>query len=397
MSNPESISRCRAYPHPAAQRRATLALYGAAVIIFSDMYLTQPILPLLSREFGVAPAAAGLSVSLVVLCIALASTAYGPLSDTLGRRPVMVGSCALLALPTLLCALSPSFETLLLCRALQGLFIPGLTAVAVAYIGDLVEPEALGRAVGGWIAANVAGGLSGRVASGLITDFLGWRAAFGCFAGLTLLCAVLLALTLPHAGTTTSAGWWRAYQGMLAHLRQRQLVGAFLIGGALFFGFIGVFTYLPYYLTGAPFFLSPGLVAFAYVSYVAGMVVSPLAGRLSERVARRALIAVGLGIAMLGIALTLIPWLPLIVAGLLVLCSGMFTAQAVAPALVNILARQEKGGAGALYLMFYYLGGASGAVAPGLAWQAYGWPGVTLTCLGALLLALLADWLLCAE
>lgn len=397
MPKPETTSPLRAYPHPAEQRRATLALYTAAVVIFSDMYLTQPILPLLSREFGRAPATAGLSVSVVVLFIALASTGYGPLSDTLGRKPVMVGSCALLALPTLLCALSSSFETLLFFRALQGLFIPGLTAVAVAYIADLVEPEALGRTVGGWIAANVAGGLSGRVASGIITDFLGWRAAFVCFAGLTLLCAMLLAVTLPRAGATSAVGWRRAYGGMLAHLADRRLLGAFLIGGALFFGFIGIFTYLPYYLTGTPFFLSPALVAFAYVSYVAGMIVSPLAGRLSERVSRRVLIAVGVGIAMLGIIVTLILWLPLIIAGLLVLCSGMFTAQAVAPAMVNRLARQSKGGAGALYLVFYYIGGTLGAVVPGLAWQSFGWPGVAITCLGALLLALLSDWLLCGE
>lgn len=397
MSKPGTTSPSQTYPHPAEQRRAALALYAAAVVIFSDMYLTQPILPLLSREFGVTPASAGLSVSMVVLFIALASTGYGPLSDTWGRKPVMVGSCALLALPTLLCALSPSFETLLFFRALQGLFIPGLTAVAVAYIADLVEPAALGRMVGGWIAANVAGGLSGRVASGIITDFFGWRAAFVCFAGLTLLCAVLLALALPRAGVTTAVGWRRAYGGMLAHLADRRLLGAFLIGGALFFGFIGIFTYLPYYLTGAPFFLSPALVAFAYVSYVAGMIVSPLAGRLSERISRRVLIAVGLSIAMLGIGLTLIPWLPLIVAGLLVLCSGMFTAQGVAPALVNTLARQAKGGAGALYLVFYYVGGTLGAVAPGLAWQSWGWAGVSATCVGALLLALLSDWFLCGE
>jgi YNFM family putative membrane transporter len=67
----------------------------------------------------------------------------------------MVWICALLALPTLLCALVPSFETLLIFRAFQGLFIPGVTAVAVAYIADWVEPAALGRTVGGWIAANV--------------------------------------------------------------------------------------------------------------------------------------------------------------------------------------------------------------------------------------------------
>jgi YNFM family putative membrane transporter len=376
---------------------ALLALYSAAAVVFADMYLTQPILPLLSHEFGLAPATAGLSVSVVVLLIALASASYGPLSDQLGRKPVMVGSCALLTAPTLLCAFAPSFNALLVFRALQGLCIPGLTAVAVAYLGDLVEPGALGSAVGGWIAATVAGGLIGRVTSGLIADMLGWRAAFGGFAALTFLSALALALALARDTVGPAGGWRRAYAGMFMHLRNRRLLGAFLIGGALFFGFIGIFTYLPYYLTGAPFGLAPGLVAFAYVSYLAGVIVSPLAGRLSRRVSRRVLIAAGVVIALLAISLTLVPLLPVIVASLFVLCSGMFMAQAVAPAFVNTLARQAKGGAAGLYLVFYYIGGTLGAVVPGFAWQAYGWSGVAATCFGALLLALLSDWLLCGE
>lgn len=373
---------------------ATGALYLAAVIVFGDMYITQPILPLLSAEFGVAPATAGLSVSAVVLMIAVASTLVGPLSDLWGRKPVMVGSCALLALPTFLCALAPSFATLLVFRALQGLFIPGVTAVAVAYLGDMVEPGGLGRAVGGWIGATVAGGLTGRVASGLITDFFGWRAAFVTFAALTLLAAVLMAVTLPRDHPTASGGWARAYRAMLAHVGDRRLRGVFLIGGALFFGFIGIFTFLPYYLTGAPFFLSPGIVSFAYLSYLAGVIVSPIAGGLSQRLSRRRLIAGGLVIAMLGIMLTVIQILPVIVVSLFVLCTGMFTAQAVAPALVNALAVGAKGGASALYLVAYYIGGTLGAALPGLGWQAFGWGGVVGICLAAFLLALWADiWL----
>jgi YNFM family putative membrane transporter len=379
----------------ATTRWAVVTLYAAAAVVLADMYLTQPILPLLSEEFAVSPATAGLSVSVVVLLIALASTAGGPLSDALGRKPVMVWSCALLAVPTLLCALAPSFQTLLVFRALQGLCIPGLTAVAVAYLGELVEPSALGGVVGGWIAANVAGGLIGRVSSGIITDLLGWRAAFACFGLLTLICAGLLAVALPREQGRGQGGWWQAYRGMFAHLRNRRLVGAFLIGGALFFGFIGMFTYLPYYLTGDPFRLPPRVVAFAYLSYIAGVVASPLAGRLSQRTSRRVLIAVGIGITMLGISLTLTLSVVVIAASLLIVCGGMFTAQAVAPAFVNATATHAKGGAGALYLMCYYLGGTLGGVLPGLAWQAVGWLGVVTMCLVALLIALLADWWLC--
>lgn len=377
--------------------QSVVALYAATVAVYADMYITQPILPTLSHEFGVAPATAGLSVSAVVLMIALASSSSGPLSDMLGRKPVMVWSCGLLALPTLLCALAPTFELLLLCRALQGLCIPGLTAVAVAYLGDRFPPHELGALVGGWIAATVTGGLTGRVLSGLLTDLFGWRAAFVVFAAATLLCALAMVVALPSDPARTAPGWGVAYQGMFAHLRERRLVGAFLIGGALFFGFIGVFTYLPYYLAAPPFALPTAIVSLLYLVYLAGVVVSPLAGRLSARVARRSLMAGGLVIAMLGVVGTLAPALPVIVLSLLVLCAGMFTAQAVTPAYVNATAREAKGGASALYLMCYYVGGTLGAALPGVAWQAFGWPGVVGVASAALVVALLAVWLLCVE
>lgn len=380
---------------PTLSRKAILALYAAAIVVLADMYLTQPILPVLSQEFGISPATAGLSISVMVLVIALASTSSGPLGDALGRKRIMVGSCLLLAIPTLLCAVAPSFPALLLFRAVQGALIPGLTAVAVAYFGERVAPDALGGVVGGWIAANVAGGLIGRISSGVITDLFGWRAAFVCFAAITLLCAVTLALVLPADIKSDRGGWRKAYRGMFSHLRNRQLVGAFIIAFGLFFGFIGVFTYLPYYLTSAPFNLPSGIVAFAYISYIAGVIISPLAGRWSQRWSRRGLMGVGIGVAIAGMILTLIPSVVTVVISLFVITTGMFMAQAVAPAFVNVTARQAKGGAGALYLMFYYLGGTFGGVLPGLAWQHSGWIGIVLTCVGAMIVALLAACFLC--
>lgn len=373
-----------------------LALYFATVAVYADMYITQPILPLLSSEFGIAPATAGLSVSAVVLAIAVSSSAYGPLADTLGRKPVMVWSAALLAVPTLLCAFAPSFSFLLLFRTLQGLLIPGLTAVAVAYIGDRSDPHALGGIVGGFIAASVAGGLVGRVGSGLITDLYSWPAAFVCFGALTLLGALGMAAALPPGRAPVRVHWARAYADMFRHFRDRRLVGAFMIGGALFFGFIGVFTYLPYYLTRPPFNLPTALVSSAYLVYLAGVITSPLAGRLSTRYSRRVIMGAGLVLALLGAAGTLVQALPVILLSLVVLVIGMFAAQGTAPAYVNATARQGKGGANALYLAFYYAGATFGSVLPGYALQGFGWPGVVATCTAMLLVALLADTILCA-
>jgi YNFM family putative membrane transporter len=384
-------------PTPAAGPREIWALYAGTVVAYADMYLTQPILPDLSREFGAAPAEAALTVSAVALAIAAASVVAGPLSDALGRRRVMAGATALLSGATLLCAAAPSLPALVALRAAQGLFVPGMTAVSVAYAGDRFPAAALRAVVGGIIGASVVGGLVGRVGAGWVTEHLGWRAAFVLSAAATLAAALWMARALVPLRPATPARWRDAVGGMLGHLRDRRLVGAYLVGGSLFFGWIGLFTYLPYHLSGPPYGLSTGLVSSVYLVYAAGVVASPLAGRLSQRVSPTRLVGLGLLVEALGMGLALAAPLPVVVVGLVVLVLGTFTAQAVVPAFVNQVARTAKGGASALYLFAYYLGGTLGSLLPGLAWQAWGWPGVVASCAAAVGVGMAATALLCSR
>ena len=379
-----------------ANRRALLALFFATVAVFADLYVTQPILPLLSREFGVPAPTAALTLSVVVLMIALVSNAWGPLADAFGRKPVMVWSCALLALPTFLCSGAPTLPLLVLLRGAQGLLLPGVTAVAVAYLGDQFSGPRLGPAVGGWVAASVLGGLTGRVGGGWIASHSSWRTPFVVFGVVTLAAALGMALFLPPSVRKGRISVGLAYREMLGHLRDRRLVGGFLIGGSVFFGFIGIFTYLPYYLSAAPFGLSTGSISAIYLVYGAGVLTSIVVGNLSGRFGRRALMATGFLIAAGAAALSLVPILPVVILSLVVLCVGMFFVQGTAPAFVNTTAREAKGGAGALYTTFYYVGATFGSVLPGYAWQAFGWPGVVAACLLAFGLGLLADLVLCA-
>lgn len=373
-----------------------LALFFASVAVFADLYITQPILPLLSQGFGVTAPTAALTVSVVVLMIALVSNAYGPLADAFGRKPVMVASCAALAVPTLLCAAAPTFPVLVLLRALQGLLMPGVAAVAVAYLGDEYAGAALGPAVGSYVAASVLGGLTGRVASGWIASHFSWRAPFLVFGALTLLAAAGMALHLPASPRGNARSVGSAFREMAGHLKNRRIVGGLVVGASIFFGFIAIFTYLPYYLTAPPFGLSTAKVSGVYLVYVSGIATSWLAGRAAGRLGRRAIMTVGFLVAGAAALGTLAGSVEAVVLALVGLCIGMFMVQGTAPAFVNATAREAKGGAGALYTTFYYLGATFGSILPGYAWQAWGWPGVVAACLAAFLTGLLAVVFLCA-
>ena len=404
---PRRIARMRLAARSApraTERTAIVAVAVAAIAAFADAYITQPLLPILGHDYGVSPAIAGASVSAVVFAMALSSSAYGPLGDFLGRKRVMVVGCLLLALATFACALAPDFRALVALRTLQGALIPSISAVAVAYLGELGGKRDLGSLVGLYIGATVTGGFIGRVGSGMIAGALTWRASFVAFAGLTLVAALVLAFGLRERRVShklrdgnVRLAFADAYGAMFRHIGNPKLLGAFFAGATLFFGFIGVFTYLPYLLTAPPFSLSTSTVAWFYASYIAGIFTAPIAGRLSRDMSQQKLVAIGFCIALLGLALTALGSLVAIVIGTIVLCIGMFAAQAIVPTYVNVTARVAKGGASALYQAFYYVGAVFGSTLPGLGWEWYGWPGVLVTCGASMVLGLAAFVVLCRD
>jgi len=361
--------------------------------IFSNMYATQPILPIIGQEFGLQPSEAGITVSALVLAIAVSALFYGILSDRVGRRPVIIGSAFALVVPTLLCGLAPTFLTLVICRVGQGLILPGFIATTITYIHEEFAANR-GLAVGWYTAATVTGGFTGRLQGGVMTDLFSWRFAFFSFALANLLSGLALARYLPPSrpklATNKPEGF--DFAGLTACFSNRRLIGCYLVGMAIFFPFIGLFTYLPYYLSRPPFNLSTLLVSFVFVVYLIGVFAAPLSGRFSDKLGRSGVIAAGLLLMAIGVGLTLVPWLPVVFVGLLILCFGMFTAQSNNNAFIgdSVGKGQSRGSAVSLYQMFFYTSGSLGGVIPGLLWQNVGWSGVVIACLCSLVVGLVA-------
>lgn len=385
-----------------ADTLALVVLCLATVAVFSNMYATQPILPVLGQEFDISPSMAGLTVSVMVQAIAVSAIFYGFLSDRIGRRQVIIGSTLALCVPTLLCALAPNFSFLLVCRVGQGLAIPGFIATTLAYIHE----EFAGRrgvAVGWYTTASVMGGFSGRFQGGLMTNYFNWRLAFVSFLVIDIAAGLALWKYLPASqnfarrAVSKEARGGLAWTGLAACLKSRRLLGAYLVGLGVFFAFIGLFTYLPYYLESPPLNLSTLLVSFIFVVYLVGMISGPLCGRFSAELGRTKVMAGGIGLMLCGVGLTWVAWLPIIFVGLLLICGGMFAVQATTNAFIgdNVGAGQGFGSAVSLYQMFFYVGGSLGGFVPGLLWQSGGWSLVVVSCLVSLGLALTALYKLC--
>lgn len=154
---------------------ALITLFFAPAFVFANMYSTQAILPVLSSAFHVAAPTAGLTVSVLVLAVAIGSLVYGPLADRIGRKPVMVGVSFIVVIPTLLAGLAPNFITLVVLRALQGLLMPGLSSVAISYVNEEFAGKRLGLTMGIYVSGLTVGGLFARAGSAAVTGLFNWR------------------------------------------------------------------------------------------------------------------------------------------------------------------------------------------------------------------------------
>jgi YNFM family putative membrane transporter len=358
--------------------------------MFAVMYSTQAILPVLGRDFGVSPAQAGLTVSVVVLALAAGAWLWGPLSDRWGRKRTLVCASALVVAPTLAAALAPSFGALLACRALQGLCLPGLLTVGAPYVVEVFGPAFGGKAMGFYICALVGGGVLARVGVALATAAVGWRWALGALAALPAAGALLMARTLPPSRVAAPAGRLAA---LGAQARNRPLLQATAAGSALFFTFVAVFSFVTYRLEGAPFGWSPATTSLVFLLWGFGAV-GPVAGTLADKVGWRRLVTACLGLAALAVLVSLPTQAISLVAALGLLAATMFAGVTAAQLGAATASDRDRGTATALYFSCYYATGALGGFLPGLAWEHGGWAGVAALALAALALAATAVALL---
>jgi len=376
----------------AAYRRATLALFCAGFATFAMLYCVQPLLPLLAGHFSVSAASSSLALSLTTLSLALCLLVSGALAESWGRKPVMVAALSLASLLGLACVLVDSWSLLLLLRALLGLALSGLPALAMAYVGEEFDPDSLPAAMGLYIGGTALGGLLGRLLSGLLSDIGGWQLALGGIAGLGLLALGLFIWLLPASRHFKAQPL--SLRGLLGnfgqHLSNPILRNLFLQAFLLMGGFVALFNYIGFRLAGARFGLSSTVIGLLFTVYLVGIFSAGWAGRLVPRLGVRAVLQSGIGLMLMGVALCSTPWLIAIVVGLALFTLGFFAAHAVASGQVGQHARGAKAQAAALYLCAYYLGSSVVGYAAGYVWEHAGW--LPLMAVLAALFVLAAWW-----
>lgn len=363
-----------------AAHRSTISARQLAVGLigycaFINLYAPQSILPLLSHEFGASAAEVSTIITVSTLAVALTAPFTGAIADVLGRKRVIVAAMFVIVVPTLMVGMATSLSALIFWRAVQGLVLPPIFAVTVAYIGDEWPPREATTVAGIYSSGASLGGFSGRLVTGFLADLIGWRAGFNALAVIAFAGAIAVAFLLPHERRfVRSEGLLASGRQMLAHFRNGQLVATYAVGFGVLFNFICTFTYVSFHLAAAPYNLSSRALGAIFVVYLVGSVLTPWIGWAVTRFGRRHFMIWVIALWVAGIALTLAPSLPLIILGLAVSAGCGLICQAISTGYVTITAKAGRSSAVGLYVTSFYIGGSFGAALGGIAWTLAGWP-----------------------
>ncbi|OIQ26197.1 MFS transporter [uncultured Vibrio sp.] len=356
-------------------QRITLSLALGSFLVFCNLYIFQPILPLLAEHFSVSETQINGVFATSTFALSLFLVPWAICSESFGRRRVML--IGLFAMPVigLIMLISDDYWLLLFARGLMGVALAAFASVAVAYMVEELDPAAFGRAIGGYIAANSLGGIFGRILGGTLSDLFSWQHAVATLAILTFIGAIIVSAILPkQENFTPQRGlFFHHNRALIKHIKNRTIWFAMLIGGVNFALFVNLYSVMGFRLVSEPHHLPIGFASLIFLCYLAGTLSSKLTGKWTQKKQPISGMVTGSIISMIGMWIALVDTIPMMLMGLLLISFGAFFTHTLAYSWVSQKALHAKATATALYLVHYYIGGSLGGFFLIYCWQHGGW------------------------
>ncbi|MEB1808652.1 MAG: MFS transporter [Bacillaceae bacterium] len=371
--------------------KTIIALFSGSFVSFMILYSMQTLIPVFSNEFEVTPAVASLALSITTGFLAVTMLVTAIVSDSTGRKRLMTWALLLSSILCILTAFSSNFTSLLVIRALQGIALAGFPGIAMTYVSEEFHPKTLGVVMGIYVSGTTLGGLSGRLITGVLTDWFSWQVAVGTIGGVSVLLSILFWTMLPVDIHSTRSKYTikKLIPSLASQLKDRKLLALFIISFVLMGGFVTVYNYISFVLMAAPYSLSQTMIGLVFLIYLVGTFSSTYMGKVSDQLGKQQMLPVTISIMLVGAVLTLSSNLWLILLALAVFTFGFFGSHSIASSMVGQLATNYKSQAASLYLLCYYLGSSVIGTSSGIIWVKFEWTGIVLTICGLIFIALL--------
>jgi YNFM family putative membrane transporter len=352
--------------------------------------MTQPIFPQIAASLEVSGEDARFAFFVASMAYALAFFIFGPLSDRCQPRTLAGAGTAILAVIIALATTTTRFSVFVALMAAAGIAAAAVPAAMYALMPRIAPEGMIGVYFGLIIGATVAGITLGRSFTGVVAGWIGWHTTVLLLAGLNVFSLGLL-LFLPKTAETGAAQVpvRQAYTAAVKMFVDLPVVRLLVIGVLLFFGYLGVVTFLTFRLHQAPFRYDPTAIGWVSLIGLIGLIGAPLAGRMITRIGPQRVVLIGLGTVVAGmVALGLASQTLVVAAGVLLVFLGVFSCQpAVLVILAGVVTSERRGTASSIYVLCCLCAGSASSAVLGPIWTRYGWTTVVAVGVAAVVMA----------
>lgn len=370
-------------------RNNLLIIVYCIIIILSVMYATQPLQPLLAKEFDISIIKASQFTAIIMLFLAISPIIYGYILEKICAKKMLTIASSILLITNIFLGLSSSYEMFLFFRFCEALVIPAILTALMSILAN-IDKENIKFNMSIYVASTVFGGLIGRIFSGFIATHFSYEYVFYSLS-LALFVSLFLIQKLDYEGDATIVK--PKLNDILNILKDKKFVLVYFVMFFMFFVFAGVLNVLPFRVKAISESFSEFQISLLYLGYGMGIVVS-LGSKKIIKFFKNEINTIIISILFflfITVSLTNQNIIYLFIL-LFLFCIGMFTVHTVSTGLANSMKSSQKSLTSGMYLTFYYLGGATGSFIPSIIYEHYGWNIMIYTFVFILLIVLLITY-----
>lgn len=348
-----------------------LIIYTCTILTLCTLYAVQPIQPLFEKEFSLSRFEAVIFTTVIMLPLGFAPIFYGYILETFSSKLFLRNAVLILGILELCFAWSDTYPVLLAIRALQGLLIPAVLTSLMSYISFITPKDRVQQAIGYYIGATILGGFVGRLLSGLLSDYFGWRLFF-VLLGIAL---IVMFGCLSFLSEEVKVDFVKPkFSQIMDVLKNKTFFNIYMMMFFIFFVFQALLNFIPFQLKTFSSTMGYGKVGMMYAGYIIGFIISiRILWMIRLFKSESKTIIVGIITYVIGLQIFHINNYMVMFGGMFVFCAGFFIIHSVASGLISKLAHEKRAISNGLYLSFYYAGGTVGTFAPGVFYHYLGW------------------------
>lgn len=355
------------------KKRDLFIIVYCIIIVLSVMYATQPLQPLLAKEFDISITKASQFTAIIMLFLAISPIIYGYILEKVNAKKMLINSSIILFITNIFLGLSSSYEFFLFFRTVEALVVPAILTSLMSILAN-IDKENIKFNMSIYVASTVFGGLIGRVFSGFIATNFSYQFVFYSLS-LAILISIYFISKLSYEGEAN------IIKPQLSHiseiLKDKKFSTVYILMFCVFFVFSGVLNILPFRVKEISSNVSEFQISLLYLGYGMGILVSLNSRKIINFFKNE------INTVLFGLVLFLFITIFLVIKDILILflliflfCLGMFTVHSVSTGLANSMKESQKSLTSGMYLTFYYLGGAFGSYIPSIIYEKFGWNSV---------------------